>query len=225
MTAKSYWDSYYSNNNVDNFQTSSFLVQVLSRLPKGKVLDVGMGKGQNSVYLAQNGFKVKGFDASSKAVEIAKDLASSKTIEVDFQQVDLDLFLFGIMEYEVVLMSYFKPPIKRYYSELMRTLKQGGMLVVDSYLVDEQSEAISMDEAYKNYYYYSNELLHNLKGMKILFYQEGLVDGKCRVQCLAQKPLDKDAVRYKLFDMSTGTPDSTQSKQRELAEALFKKKD
>jgi hypothetical protein len=57
----------------------------------------------------------------------------------------------------------------------------------------------------------------------ILFYQEGLVDGKHVAQCLAQKPHDKDAAKLKLFDMSTKGKDLESSKHLELAEKLFKK--
>jgi hypothetical protein len=59
--------------------------------------------------------------------------------------------------------------------------------------------------------------------MRILFYQEAHIDGKHLVQCLAQKPVDKDAAKYNLFDMHTKQVDSEKSKQLELAEKLFKK--
>ncbi len=68
-----------------------------------------------------------------------------------------------------------------------------------------------------------NEILKNILGLRILFYQEGLVNDKYVVQCLAQKPIDKDAAKLKLFDMSTKKNDVESSKHLELAEKLFKK--
>jgi len=120
-------------------------------------------------------------------------------------------------------MTYFRPSVPRYYTSIMSALKQGGTLLIDSYGVPEMPEAIGADESYRNIYYSSNEILRQLKGMRILFYQEGLVDGRHVVQCLAQKPTDKDAAKLNLFDMSTKGKDLENSKHLELAEKLFKK--
>jgi tellurite methyltransferase len=167
---------------------------------------------------------VKGFDISSVAVEHALTLAKDTGVAMEANKADLDLFLFGLMEYDSVVMTYFKPPIKRYYSEIMRTLKQGGTLLVESFGAEEITEPIGAEDAFRDFYFRSNELLHNLQGMKILYYNEAQKDGRHIVQCLAQKPLDKDVAKYNLFDMQSGAKESGPSAQQRLAESLFKKK-
>ena len=220
--AKTYWNEVYSEKpHSDGKAPSEFLVQMLPRLQKGKVLDIGMGEGANAVYLAQKGFHVKGFDISDVAIEHAQKLAKDTGVEIDAKRADLDLFIMGLMEYESIVMMNFKPPVTRYYSELIRALKQGGTLLVESYAIAEMEEAIGKEEAYRNYFYNSNELLKNLAGLRILFYQEAIVNGKHRVQCIAKKPLDKDAAKYKLFDMQTNEK-HVKSKHLELAEKFFK---
>jgi tellurite methyltransferase len=159
------------------------------------------------------------------AVDHAKQLAQEKSVEIESQVTDLDLFVLGLMEYDSILMIDFKPSIKRYYSEIIRALKQGGTLLVKSFMDSEMEEALGPEDAYKNHYYYSNELLHNIRDLKILYYNEDIVDGKKVIQCLAQKPMDKDAAKYNLFNMQSEQKDKGPSRQRELAEALFKKKD
>ncbi|SMF39661.1 class I SAM-dependent methyltransferase [Pseudobacteriovorax antillogorgiicola] len=222
--AKSYWERYYAEKKfVDGKAPNSFLVDMLPRLQKGKVLDVAMGEGSNACYLAQKGFEVKGFDISKTAVERAKSLAKEMSLELDAQQADLDLYLMGLMEYDSIIMTYFRPGVTRYYSNIISALKQGGTLLVHSYSQQQMNEAIGRDEDYRNFYFSSNEILKNLSGMKILFYQEGLIDGKHIVQCLAQKPVEKDAAKLGLFDMHTKGHDKSKSKQLELAENLFKK--
>jgi hypothetical protein len=129
------------------------------------------------------------------------------------------------MEYETIIMMNFKPSVTRYYSELHRALKQGGTLLIESLMTKEMTEPLGAEDAYKDYYFKSNEVLNNLKGLRILFYHEYHLRGKQRVQCLAQKPLDKDAVKYSLFDMHTGQGDEGKSNHLKLAEQLFKKKD
>lgn len=223
--ADEYWDQIYDESPyLRGKAPSAFLVEMQQRLRKGKVLDVGMGEGTNAVYLAQMGFNVKGFDISPKAIEHAKKLADETGVSIEALKADLDLFLFGMLEYDSIIMTYYKPPLTRYYSELIRALKQGGTLLVESLTIEEVKEVISPEEAFKDFYYHPNELLRNLKGMRILFYQEGIVGNKHLVQCLAMKPLDKDAAKYGLFDMSTGPKDMGPSSHQKLAEALFKKK-
>ncbi|MFH1356299.1 MAG: hypothetical protein ABII18_04110, partial [bacterium] len=85
-------------------------------------------------------------------------------------------------------------------------------------------EIIPQDEAYRDYYFKPNELLHHLKGLRILYYNEGLVDGRHVLQCVAQKPMDKDVAKYNAFDMGSGEKPKKDS-AREALEAMFKKKD
>ena len=223
--ASDYWDNSYENNAFSKGKgPDPFVEKFLPRLQKGKLLEIGMGEGQNAVFCAQKGFEVRGFDISQVAVDRANELASSSNVKAQLEKADLDLFILGLMEYDSILMMNFKPPVKRYYSEIIRALKQGGTLLVKSLMDAEMTEAIGPDEAYRNYFFHTNELLKNISGLRILYYNEDKVDGKKVIECLAQKPMDRDAAKYNLFNMqSEGSKDAGQSKQRELAEALFKK--
>ncbi|MCX6131366.1 MAG: class I SAM-dependent methyltransferase [Proteobacteria bacterium] len=224
MDAKTYWDKHYTDTiRADSKAPNDFLVAMLARLERGRVLDVAMGEGANAVYMAQKGFEVKGFDISKVAVERAKQLARDTGVSIEAQVQDLDLHLFGIMEYESIIMTRFRPSVSRYYSNISSALKQGGTLLIESLGIPSMKEAIPQSESYRNIYYASNEILRELSGLRILFYQEGLVDGNYVVQCLAQKPVDKDAAKLKLFNMSTKGKDGDSSRHLELAEQLFKK--
>jgi tellurite methyltransferase len=224
MNAQSYWDKIYTDSPFKSGKAPlNFLVEMAPRLQKGKVLDVGMGEGTNAVYLAQKGFQVKGFDISPVAIERATQLAKETGVTTDFKTADLDLFLLGLMEYDTIIMTYFKPTLTRYYSELMRALKQGGTILVQSYTTEEQKEVLGQEDAYKNFYYRSNEIIQNLKGMRFLYYNETIIDNKHVVQCLAQKPMDKDVAKYNLFDMGTAQ-EKPRNPNLDLAESLFKKK-
>jgi tellurite methyltransferase len=223
--ASDFWDNKYKTTPfIAGKGPLPFLVEMFPRLHKGKALDIAMGEGTNAVYLAQKGMTVKGFDISSVAVEHALTLAKETGIQLEAKATDLDLFLLGLMEYDTVIMTYFKPGVPRYYSEIIRALKQGGTLLVHSYTTDEMKEAMGSDDSHRNYYFKCNELLQHLKGLQILFYNESEMNGKHVVQCLARKPLDKDVAKYNLFDMHTPQENQPKSTQKDLAEALFKKK-
>lgn len=222
--AQSYWDGFYQENPFkDNKEPSSFLVDMKARLKKGKVLDIAMGEGSNAVYMALQGNEVIGFDISPVAIDRATKLATDSGVKVEAKQTDLDMYLMGLMDYDTIIMTRFKPPVVRYYNEIIRALKQGGTLLIESFTTEEMGDAIGQEEVYRDCYFKSNEVLRNLKGLKILFYNETTVDGKHIVQCLAQKPLDRDALKYDLFNMASKESKKAENKQLELAEKLFKK--
>jgi len=223
--AEDFWNEKFTEAFINGKEPTKFIKEMLPRMQKGKTLDIGMGEGINATYFAKSGFKVKGLDISAKAIEHAKALALEMGVEIEIQKTDLDLFITGLMEYDSIIMTFFKPPLGRYYSELIRALKQGGTLLVESYSEEEKSEVIHPEEAYRDYFFRSNELLKELKGMRILYYNESKINGKHVIQCLAKKPLDKDAAKYNLFDMHSEQKKQGPSKQWELAESLFKKKD
>ena len=167
--ADSYWDKIYAEQQFKFGKApTEFLVSMLPNLQKGKALDVAMGEGRNSVYLAQHGFEVKGFDISKVAVENCNKLASETGVKLEAKCVDLDMFLFGLMEYDTIVMTFFKPPVTRYYTEMIRALKQGGTLLIESYGVPEMEGAIAKDEFYKDYYFSSNEILRHLNVRQVL---------------------------------------------------------
>lgn len=221
--AQNYWNSFYQKQSFKK-DPSSFLVENVHRLQKGKVLDIAMGEGQDAVFLASHGFTVKGFDISDVAVSKANKAAALKNLSLEAKQTNLDMYIFGIMEYDTIVMNYFKPSSPRYYSEMIRSLKQGGTLIVESYTVEE-SNLESTKNPYTDFYFSSNELLYNLiKSLRILVYIEDIIDSKHVVRCLAQKPFEKDSLKYNLFGMSSSSSNQEKSKHVELAEAFFKKK-
>jgi SAM-dependent methyltransferase len=57
-------------------------------IPACKALDIGCGTGDNSIWLAQNGFYVTGSDTSTIALENAKKKAAKVHVECNFKLVD-----------------------------------------------------------------------------------------------------------------------------------------
>jgi SAM-dependent methyltransferase len=222
--AKQYWDDYYKSLEGKLPQVNSFLELMSERLQKGRVLDVAMGSGQNSIFLAEKGFQTVGFDISPIAISAAMQAAELKKVKIEAKQVDLDYFLMQPMEYDSIIMTRFKPALTRFFPEMIKGLKQGGTILVESLGLSSMPEALSKEDAYRDYYFNSNEILKSLEGLTILFYQETHLNGQSVVQCLAKKPLDKDAVKYDLFGMHSKTDKVDKpSRQLELAEQLFKK--
>lgn len=224
--AEDYWNGLYEKSPfAGGKEPNRFLQRMLPRVQKGRILDVAMGEGVNATFLAQKGSQVRGFDISSVAIARSLQLAKDTGVDIEAKRIDLDLFLMGVMEYDSVVMTYFKPSVTRFYGEIIKGLKQGGTLLVESSMIEDMPEGLAKNEAYRNFYYGPNELLQQLKDLRILFYHEGIVDERHVVQCLAMKPLDKDAVKYGLFDMHTKQKATPESPHLRRAEDLFKKKE
>ncbi|HAG12037.1 MAG TPA: class I SAM-dependent methyltransferase [Desulfotomaculum sp.] len=66
------------------------LIEVVTTKPiqSCKVLDIGCGTGDNSIWLAQNRFQVVGTNTSDIALQKAKEKASKANVECDFMLVD-----------------------------------------------------------------------------------------------------------------------------------------
>ena len=92
MTNKERYRERYKSENTpwDAGQPDFNLIEIVTKNPilSCKVLDVGCGTGDNSIWLAQNRFQVIGTDISDIAIEKAKEKASKANVECDFILVD-----------------------------------------------------------------------------------------------------------------------------------------
>jgi SAM-dependent methyltransferase len=66
------------------------LIEVVTNqpVPACKAIDIGCGTGDNSIWLAQNGFKVTGTDTSEIALEKAKEKTAQAKLECNFILAD-----------------------------------------------------------------------------------------------------------------------------------------
>jgi len=65
------------------------LVEGDGALPAGTGLDLGCGTGDNSIYLAEHGWRVTGVDFVSTAVDKARAKAAAKQVDVTFARADV----------------------------------------------------------------------------------------------------------------------------------------
>ncbi len=218
MTKKEKWNKiYHCPGYFYGAEPIHLLKEKWKRLRFGKVLDLAMGEGRNAVFLASLGFEVSGFDISDVAVDKAKKLAYEKGVTIETKVTDLDLYLFPMFGFDTIILSYFKP-LTRYYSEIYRALVQGGTVLIEGYTADQLMNAPLAE--YDNHdYFYPNELLKQLQGFQILFYNEETLDNRSIVQCIAKKPSDRDAIKYGFAKDEGGGTAKFKS-----AEDLFKKK-
>jgi tellurite methyltransferase len=167
---------------------SEFLVENIGLLPKGKALDIAMGGGRNSLYLAQNGFDVEGVDNSLDAINLAKALANEKGVRITARQIDLekDPFIKAHAYDVIICFNYLQRAL---FPFIRRGLRKNGIVVYETYIVDQArfGKPKNPDHLLDH-----NELLELFKGFRCLRYHEGIKEeGKAVAGIVAEK-LRKD---------------------------------
>ncbi|MHA2379942.1 MAG: class I SAM-dependent methyltransferase [Candidatus Thorarchaeota archaeon] len=81
------WSSSYSSVppwDVEHPQQAFVELVKHGELKPSRVLDIGSGPGENTIFLAENGFSAMGIDFTPEAVEIARNRAIKHGVRVDF---------------------------------------------------------------------------------------------------------------------------------------------
>lgn len=122
-----------------NFNTSpnAFLMRVIEGRSPGAALDYGMGEGRNALFLAQNGWKVSGFDPAERAVALAQKRAREKGLTLDVAAVPDSAYDFGKERFDLVLFSWTMPAMpdgrgaREIVQKIVQSLRPEGIVVME----------------------------------------------------------------------------------------------
>lgn len=132
----SFWDERYSSEGyMYGLRPNTFLAEHYNILGS-PVLSLAEGEGRNAVYLASKGFKVVGVDYSRVALEKARQLAESNSVEIETVCADLGAFQPEEESYgSVISISAHLPSAVRskLYPLVEKCLKPGGILLLEAY--------------------------------------------------------------------------------------------
>ena len=127
------WDKVYAGNNPIFIQSPSAVVMnaIEGRTP-GKALDIGMGQGRNSVYLAAQGWDVTGFDPSGEGVRIAPSNAEKAGVKIRALVARDDEFEYGSDLWDLIVITYVRDLTKDDAERFWKSLKSGGIVVYEN---------------------------------------------------------------------------------------------
>jgi len=170
-------------------EPSQLLVEYLPLLPRGKALDVAMGKGRNALFLASHGFEVIGLERDEEAIHACMTEARRLGVRVDARQADLEDMDFCWIEksaYDVVICFYYLQ--RSLIPHIDEALKPGGVLLYETFLIDQHLRTGHPQR--REYCLRHNELLRLFPGLRVLFYHEGQdAKGTYKASLVAQRAL------------------------------------
>jgi 2-polyprenyl-3-methyl-5-hydroxy-6-metoxy-1,4-benzoquinol methylase len=151
--------------------------------PAYQVLCIADGEGRNGVWLAKQGMKVTGFDASDIALAKANQFAKDNQVEVKYSFSDTDSFAWHANTYDAVIgifIQFAEPAMReRIFQKTYEALKPGGIFILQGYTpkqLDYKTGGPSLIE-----HLYTEELIRNLaKDFHILelkSYEQELSEG------------------------------------------------
>ncbi|QOY88491.1 class I SAM-dependent methyltransferase [Paludibaculum fermentans] len=116
-------------------EPSAFLRRISATRKPGRALDIAMGQGRNSIWLAKAGWTVSGYDISDEALRQANALASEVGVKLDTKLASHDEYELGVAQWDLIVMSYAFTNLHdaAYMKRVQDSLKPGGMLLIEGF--------------------------------------------------------------------------------------------
>jgi len=149
-----------------NTAPNAFLVAMTQDLRPGRSLDVGMGQGRNTIYLAQQGWDSAGFDPADRAVAAAQEQAKKLGVTIRTQVARAEDYEWGVARWDLIVLSYVGA--REYTAKVSRALRPGGMVIVEGFHRDAtRTRPIGGGVVFD-----TNELLRLFAGLRVIRYED-----------------------------------------------------
>lgn len=173
------WNARYrecGNNPID--VPRDLLVNFSHLLPSsGWALDIATGRGANAIFLAQCGLKVVAIDISWVALYHAHHRCPLLYLIL----ADLTEYSLPCWQFDVILNFYY---LNRSLFPLFSSrLKSGGLLFIET--LTEKMEEIFPNRIDPMYLLREGELYHIFREWEILYYNEGITQGRSGLKAIA----------------------------------------
>lgn len=134
-----FWDERYATDSyIFGTAPNQFLATQSGLIRSGmRALAIADGEGRNGVWLAEQGVQVHAVDYSAVALDKARKLAEERRVTLEFEQVDVLDWDWPEAAYDLVVaifIQFVPPPARdRIIAGIRRTLKSGGLLILQGY--------------------------------------------------------------------------------------------
>jgi len=163
------WEDRYQGGRRSATEVPSEFLRAHAHLLSGRVLDVAAGAGRNALYLARRGLVVEALDISLTGLRLAREAACAEGLTLLAAQVDLESFPLPRRRYDAIInIRYLQRSL---FVPLRVALKAGGILLFETFLIDQQTLSKHRTAAYL---LQRGELRAAFADFEILVYEEGL---------------------------------------------------
>jgi SAM-dependent methyltransferase len=165
---KTAWGEIHGHEGFDNFPSRPFLLTALSRLhfsnPQPTALELGCGTGPGACLLAELGFRVDAVDLIPTAIEIAREMAAQRKLNIRFAVQDICDLPHDGPKYDLIVDSYCLQCIvkdddrARVFAAVKARLTGYYVISTAYFAADHLSQETVVDGAV-TYYLYKGDLL------------------------------------------------------------------
>ena len=145
---KTAWNEIHGSIGFDNFSSRDFLETALPRLhfsvSNPIVLEYGCGTGPGACFLTERGFQVDGIDIIPTAIEMAKQFAKERNLDIHYEVQDICELPHEGKKYDMIVDSYCLQGIvtdedrKSVFSAVRARLKPEGYYLISTAIFDEE---------------------------------------------------------------------------------------
>ncbi len=146
---KTAWGEIHGVEGFENFSSRPFLEKALPRLvfdsPRPCALEYGCGTGPGACFLAARGFAVDGIDLIPAAIEIARQQAAQRKLDIRFEVMDVCSLPTDGPPYDLIVDSYCLQGVvldaerRRLFAAVQARLAPAGYYLVSSAIFNEKS--------------------------------------------------------------------------------------
>ena len=190
---KTFWLTAYKETVEDRKQGPDFkLIEFLDILPRGPVLDLGMGRGRHALFFAKIGRKIDGVDTSSISKGLP-EVIESEGLDFTYHRMDIRDFEIEEGRYSLIIASkvlqlFRKSDIETLAKSIQAGLKPTGVVYISTFSVEDLEYLQSWDEieeVERNTFYHidrdqhfhffsKEEILDLFSELNLQYYSEGL---------------------------------------------------
>ncbi|MFX0002759.1 MAG: class I SAM-dependent methyltransferase [Candidatus Hodarchaeota archaeon] len=133
------WDDIFSEKGkvfTEPHQDMERIAKIFEENGVKRILDIGSGTGRHLIFFAKKGFEIYGFDASPKAISIAKEWLAEEDLNVEIKLNRMeakfpydDNFFDAIISIQVIHHNKMKD-ILNTVREIKRVLRKGGIIFI-----------------------------------------------------------------------------------------------
>jgi tellurite methyltransferase len=172
------WDERYARGEHANDEPSPLLrdaVTIFSqrssraRARQPVALDLACGAGRHALYLAECGFAVIAVDKSTVAVDIARQNAAIRNLDVDLRVADLETGEFRLNAHSFDLICDFFYLQRDLFAPIRDALRPGGLFVAAIHMFDSNPAVKEMNP---DFLLHTDELKTEFENCEILHYRE-----------------------------------------------------